>query len=174
MNRGFYKRRQADKNAKPEALEEPWITFSLDVYDFGDDPDVVTRTLGLTPTSSGKRGEFRVMSTGRLSRHPRREPAWGITFPIRDNVPMSERLRAIAAVTRQSDGFGNLPAGSRVHIEATVIWGGQNPDFVVPADCMAEFARIGATLGWSRIRITGNMRTKYHKRLDRVSRVATT
>lgn len=172
MNRGFYRRLQAEKSDKREVLEEPWITFSLDIYDFGEDPDVVTRTLGLTPTSSGKRGEFRTMSNGQLSPRPRKNPVWEITFSLRDDAPMSDRLRTIAALTRQSDGFDKLPSGTRVVLMATVIWGGQNPDFVVPADCMAEFARIGATLEWSRIRITGDMRTKYHKHRDRKSRWA--
>ena len=76
---------------------------------------------------------------------------------------MSEQLRRLTDFTSACSTWDQLPAGTRVSVRGTVIWDVKNPKLVVPSDCLRELARIGAELSWWRLRITGNVRTKYHK-----------
>ena len=83
-----WRKREEDEDRVPREVAQsptwgqPSVIFSLEIYDFGEDPEEVTRILGITPTSSGKRGEYAVHDSGRRYRNPRREPEWKFSLQL--------------------------------------------------------------------------------------------
>ena len=130
---------------------QPSIRVRLYVRNFGEDPNVVTRILGLTPSFAGKRGDRGMMSNGLRSKRTLVEPQWFIRGRISEQAPMIEHLREIANITATCQSFDQLPPNTQVDVVASITWGYSNPSFAICADSMAELARIGASLAYSRL-----------------------
>lgn len=143
-----------------ESLENPAMYFTLNIENFGADPDDVTRLLGIQPTASGRGGDYRVYDDGRRSTTRLAAAMWKLTVATDPHASMSQHIKALMDVTSRSNTFDQLPQGTTLRVFGTIIPGGRNPYHRIPPEMLAEMGRIGAELVLANIRITGGPPTE--------------
>jgi hypothetical protein len=72
--------------------DDKWNTASLGIYGEPLDLKEITQRLGLTPTSSGRKGEIRNSARVKNPR-PRRNSFWLLKSPLPDLQPLQEHLQ---------------------------------------------------------------------------------
>lgn len=113
----------------------------LAVTGFGNDPDAVTRLLGLAPTRLTVRGE-RVGSAGQ--RIPTRE-LWALDSPLADSSDFEAHLEALLSLLEpQAAGLAAVRArfDAILQLYATEEESA-NPGFHLPAPLVARTAALG-------------------------------
>lgn len=147
----LHRLRRSGLSANESEHGRPFIDVRLYIRNFGENPHVVTETLGITPTFAGKRGDRGMMSNGIRSKRKLVEPQWYIRSRLSEQALVNDHLRALAGITAASSTFDQLPAGTRIEIVATITWGYDNWPYTIDANTMAEFARIRAALVYRRL-----------------------
>lgn len=147
----LHRLRRSASSSNASEHGRPFINVRLYIRNFGEDPDVVTYALGITPTFAGKRDDRGMMSNGIRSKRKLVEPQWYVRSRLSEQAHMIDHLRDIAAITVASTGFDKLPSGARIEVVATITWGYNNWPYTVDASTMAEFARIGASVIYRRL-----------------------
>ena len=93
------------------------IKLRLIVTNVSQDPDVLTKTLGITPSKIWRKGDA-------ISAHQSRvheENGWLLDAPGSPHAPMEKQLEAMLHIIEpRVEAFGKLPAGSEVELSCVV------------------------------------------------------
>lgn len=117
-------------------------TVTLCVYGEDLDPEAVTKLLGVSPTSSFRRGYRR-----KPSARPMPHGAWFLE--IRGNAPDGPDVHLRKLLTLLPDSVGiweELTRLYKVRLSLCLGFSGWNKGFCFPADLIARVAKIGVEL----------------------------
>ncbi len=135
-------------DAVPPQGEEPYFKFSATLRIFGDigDLDEISRTLGLQPKHTHRKGELK---------SPRRpdvwkEDAWLYEPPAEENRPLEEHIMALWDQLRPHMTFlKSLKAGHKVDIFCGYRSNSATAGFEVSHECLGLFIELGIPFGVS-------------------------
>ena len=110
------------------------------VHDFGDDSDVVTRLLGITPTRVWRRGQPRPGRSG----PPAKYELWALDSTLPEAAPFDEHLAAIVSqLERAAAGMREVLARFSAHLQCHSQFSTYNPGFEIPAALVQRVAALG-------------------------------
>lgn len=127
--------------------EPPVIRASLVLRQFGEDPDEISRILGLLPARSGRRGDRHRNVLGRETGRIVPKTYWALNSQAGSRDPLETQIASILEQVRDvRSAFDHLPPGTEVSLRCTVIPNGDLPLFQVGSQQMYELGAIGASL----------------------------
>ena len=130
-----------------EIAPAPSVRASLVLRGFGEDPELITRVLGRTPSRSGRAGEALLLPTGSPSRWIIRDTYWSLHSRLDPRAELSSHLGDIfSRLGEARHSFGQLPPGTTVALRCTVIPDGALPLISLAAPSLAMLSDLGAVL----------------------------
>jgi len=125
----------------------PTIRASLILRGFGDDPEVVTRTLQLEPTRKGRAGETLISSSGQPIPNNVKTTFWALQSRLSPQSAISEHVADVALqIGPAQEKLSRLPHGTTIAFRCTIIPEGDLPLLSVDARSAAVLAQINASL----------------------------
>lgn len=126
---------------------QPTIRASIDVVDFGDDPELVTRELGIAPTRAGRKGEKYTNMAGRVTERDIQESYWSLHSGAGYRASVEAHIGALLQqlqIVRFT--AAKLPGGARAVLRCTIIPDGALPDIRLSVEQMRQLAELGVPL----------------------------
>lgn len=134
----------------------PTIRASLVLRDFGDDPNVVTKAIGLEPTRKGRAGEAFVSSSGRSIGNTVKTAFWSLHSRLPPSSQISEHIADVAQqLGRASERLSQLPEGTTLTFRCTIIPEGDLPILAVDVSATVALARMRAVLELDVVNVDG-------------------
>ena len=110
------------------------------VHDFGDDPGVVTRLLGITPTHVLRRGQRRPGPNA----PPAKYELWALDSTLPEAAPFDEHLASIVSqLEAAAGGMREVMARFSAHLQCHSHFSTNNPGFAIPAALVQRVAALG-------------------------------
>ena len=134
----------------------PTIRASLVLRDFGNDPNVVTKAIGLEPTRKGRAGEASVSSSGRPISSTVKSTFWSLHSRLSPSSQISEHIADVAQqLGSASERLSRLPEGTTLTFRCTIIPEGDLPILAVDVSAAAVLAQMRARLELDVVSVDG-------------------
>jgi len=118
----------------------------LAVFDFGDDPDVVTAMMGMEPTKAWVKDEHYVTASPNARRTHSR---WTIDSGLDETEPLEAHLSALLArLEPQHAEIAEVAQRFPAHIGVAQYFYEVNPQFELEVDILRRFARLGLPINF--------------------------
>lgn len=127
--------------------DAPSIRASLVLYDFGDDPRVVTEVLGIDPSRSGKSDDVLKGPAGQPTSRAVRRTYWSLHSRLDPTASLGQQVDDIVEqLGDNASAFHRLPRGTTVRVRCTVIPEDDLPLLSVSSGALKRLGEIGADL----------------------------